>query len=65
LTPPSSEKEGNATNGGSGANGNVNNGQQHGGNAMTSGNGVTPTTPAATPAGAGGQNVSGIVPTLQ
>ena len=66
LTPPS-EKDGNQANGNSGqtngAGGYVN-GQQHGGNAATSGNGVTPTTPAATP-GAGQTGVSGIVPTLQ
>lgn len=61
LTPPSSEKEGNMAIGGQSANGMVN-GQQQGGNAST-GNGVTPATPAATP----GANTpgSGIVPTLQ
>lgn len=64
LTPPS-EKDGNSqANGNSsqtnGANGY--NGQQQGGNA-SSGNGVTPTTPAATPGAS--QGVSGIVPTLQ
>lgn len=64
LTPPS-EKDGNLqANGNSsqtiGANGY--NGSQHGGNAST-GNGVTPTTPAATPGAS--QGVSGIVPTLQ
>jgi len=47
----------------SGANGYVNGQQQQGGNAVTSGNGVTPATPAATPGA--GQGVSGIVPTLQ
>ncbi len=56
ITPPSSEKDGQAqTNG-------LVNGQQHTGNAL-SGNGVTPATPAATPVA--GQSVSGIVPTLQ
>jgi len=55
LTPPSSEKEG------QGANGMVN-GQQQGGNAAATGNGVTPATPAATP---GANPGSGIVPTLQ
>lgn len=55
LTPPS-EKDGNSQ-----ANGYVN-GQQNGANA-TQGNGVTPTTPAATPGATTG--VSGIVPTLQ
>ena len=58
LTPPSTEKDGNHH----GANGNVN-GQQQGGNASFTGNGVTPATPAATPGA--GQGVSGIVPTLQ
>jgi transcription initiation factor TFIID TATA-box-binding protein len=60
LTPPS-DKDGNMAMNLQGANGNVN-GQQQGGNA-TNGNGVTPTTPAATP----GANTpgSGIVPTLQ
>jgi len=59
LTPPSSEKDGNAQ-----ANGSYGyaNGQQTGANAST-GNGVTPATPAATPGA--GQGVSGIVPTLQ
>lgn len=52
LTPPSSEKDGQQVNG-----------QQQGGNASQSGNGVTPATPAATPGA--GQGVSGIVPTLQ
>ena len=68
LTPPS-EKDGNTqangisgpTNGASAyTNGQQ---QQQGGNAATVGNGVTPTTPAATPGA--GQGVSGIVPTLQ
>lgn len=68
LTPPSSEKDGNTQVNGSsgqtnGANGYVNGQQQQGGNAVTSGNGVTPATPAATPGA--GQGVSGIVPTLQ
>jgi len=58
LTPPSSEKDGINL----GANGQVN-GQQLGANAATSGNGVTPATPAATPSA--GQGASGIVPTLQ
>jgi transcription initiation factor TFIID TATA-box-binding protein len=52
LTPPSSEKEG------------LMNSQQHGANAGTAGNGVTPATPAATP-GAANNPGSGIVPTLQ
>lgn len=68
LTPPSSEKDGNSLVTGSsgqtnGANGYVNGQQQGGGNSVTSGNGVTPATPAATPGA--GQGVSGIVPTLQ
>lgn len=65
LTPPS-EKDGNSqangtsgqTNGANGA------GQQlHKGVDASNGNGVTPSTPAATPGD--GQGVSGIVPTLQ
>lgn len=68
LTPPSSEKDGNhmlnGTSGqAAGAHGHVNGLQQQGANAVTSGNGVTPATPAATPGA--GQGVSGIVPTLQ
>ena len=68
LTPPS-EKEGSLqANGTSGqtngvANGYVN-GKQQGADAANTGNGVTPSTPAATP-GAGQTGVSGIVPTLQ
>ena len=58
LTPPS-EKDGNNQ-----ANGYVNGQQQQGMNATSQGNGVTPTTPAATP-GATQTGVSGIVPTLQ
>lgn len=58
LTPPS-EKE---ASGSQSANGLVN-GQQQGGNASVTGNGVMPATPAATP---GANNPgSGIVPTLQ
>ena len=60
LTPPS-EKDGHNQVNGSWAQANGN-GQLQGGNA-TNGNGVTPTTPAATPGA--GQGVSGIVPTLQ
>ncbi len=58
LTPPS-EKDGNPQ-----ANGAYQSGQQlqKGVDATSNGNGVTPTTPAATP---GEQGVSGIVPTLQ
>jgi transcription initiation factor TFIID TATA-box-binding protein len=41
------------------------NGQQSGGDASQTGNGVTPATPAATPGAAAGQGSSGIVPTLQ
>ena len=68
LTPPS-EKDGSSqalgTSGhGIGANGNTNGQQKQGGNAANEGNGVTPTTPAATP-GATQNGVSGIVPTLQ
>ncbi len=61
LTPPS-EKDGNPQATGTG--GAYPNGQQQqkGVDATSNGNGVTPTTPAATP-GEGG--VSGIVPTLQ
>ena len=67
LTPPSEKDGSSLANGNSsqtiGANGYVNGQQQvQGGNA--SGNGVTPTTPAATP-GASQTGVSGIVPTLQ
>jgi transcription initiation factor TFIID TATA-box-binding protein len=54
LTPPS-EKD---------AQGKMN-GQQSGGDASQTGNGVTPATPAATPGAAAGQGSSGIVPTLQ
>ncbi|KAL8768655.1 MAG: hypothetical protein Q9209_005214 [Squamulea sp. 1 TL-2023] len=62
LTPPS-EKDGYPqANGKSGKTTGVD-GQVHGGNATSNGNGVTPTTPAATPGA--GQGVSGIVPTLQ
>ena len=59
LTPPS-EKDGNTQ-----ANGAYQNGQQlqKGVDASSNGNGVTPTTPAATPGD--GQGVSGLVPTLQ
>ena len=62
MTPPS-EKDGNTQ--ASGASGAYQNGQQFqkGVDASTVGNGVTPTTPAATPGD--GQGVSGIVPTLQ
>lgn len=60
LTPPS-EKDGlSHANGHSG----LTNGQpQQGGNASFVSNGVTPTTPAATPGAT--QGASGIVPTLQ
>lgn len=58
LTPPSEK----GANGGQSASGLVN-GQQQGVNASTTGNGVMPATPAATP---GANNPgSGIVPTLQ
>lgn len=62
LTPPS-EKDGNSQ--ANGANGAYQNGQQQqkGADASSNGNGVTPTTPAATPGA--GQGVSGIIPTLQ
>ena len=62
LTPPS-EKDGSSQASGqmNGQNGYVN-GQQKGADAAN-GNGVTPSTPAATPGA--GQGVSGIVPTLQ
>ncbi|KAI9044449.1 TBP family protein [Aspergillus affinis] len=60
LTPPS-DKDGNMAMGAQGSNGNVN-GQQPGANAVN-GNGVTPATPAATPAA--NAPGSGIVPTLQ
>jgi len=62
LTPPS-EKDGNPQANGqaNGANGQQ---QQKGVDASSAvGNGVTPTTPAATPGA--GQSASGIVPTLQ
>lgn len=62
LTPPSSEKDGQHIPGGSSADGKVT-GQQQGANASSSGTGVNPSTPAATPGA--GQGVSGIVPTLQ
>lgn len=64
LTPPS-EKDGHAqANGLSGQTLVVSegDGKQNGGNA-SNGNGVTPTTPAATPGAS--QGVSGILPTLQ
>lgn len=60
LTPPS-EKDGSSQ-----ANGQMNgaNGQQpQKGTDASNGNGVTPSTPAATPVA--GQGASGIVPTLQ
>ena len=62
LTPPSSEKDGQNVNGGISADAKVN-GPQQGATATSSGTGVTPSTPAATPGA--GQGVSGIVPTLQ
>ncbi len=64
LTPPS-EKDGNSQANGHSAHTNGHHGQhqQPGGNASSSGNGVTPTTPAATPGAS--QGASGIVPTLQ
>lgn len=59
LTPPSSEKDGQAQQANK-------NGQSQGGNAAQQGNGVTPATPATPAATPGaGQGVSGIVPTLQ
>ena len=62
MTPPS-EKDGNSQANGQ-VNG-VNQQQQKGVNAnVTNGNGVTPTTPAATPS-AGQSVTAGIVPTLQ
>lgn len=63
LTPPS-EKDGNtqATGQANGASA-YTNGQQAQGGTAANGNGVTPTTPAATPGT--GAGVSGIVPTLQ
>ena len=62
LTPPSEKDGSQATGQANGASAYTNGQQVQGGNAAN-GNGVTPTTPAATPgAGAG---VSGIVPTLQ
>lgn len=65
LTPPS-EKDGSSQANAqmNGSNGYPNGGQQpQKGNDAPNGNGVTPSTPAATPAA--GQGVSGIVPTLQ
>lgn len=63
LTPPS-EKDGHLqANGHSGQTNGTNGAQQQGGNASSTGNGVSPTTPAATPSAT--QGVSGIVPTLQ
>lgn len=61
LTPPL-DKDGHLLPNG-GANGHVNGQSLQGGNATTTGSGVTPATPAATPGA--GQGVSGIVPTLQ
>ena len=61
LTPPS-EKDGQSQ--ANGNFGNANGQQQQGGSAVQTGQGVTPTTPAATP-GAAQTGVSGIVPTLQ
>ena len=66
LTPPS-EKDGSLQANGNSAqtNGAMNGQQKQGANAGTrQGNGVTPTTPAATP-GAATTSASGIVPTLQ
>lgn len=62
LTPPSSEKDGQNLGSASGANVNMSVPQQ-GPSTSAAGNGVTPATPAATPAAV--QGVSGIVPTLQ
>ena len=64
LTPPS-EKDGSSQANGqmNGANGYTNGQQPQKGTDAPNGNGVTPSTPAATPAA--GQGVSGIVPTLQ
>lgn len=60
LTPPS-EKDGlSHANGHTGL---TNGQQQQGGNASSVSNGVTPTTPVATPGAT--QGASGIVPTLQ
>ena len=68
LTPPSEKDGSNQAMGTSGqmngANGHTNGQQKPGGIAAPEGNGVTPTTPAATP-GATQTGVSGIVPTLQ
>lgn len=60
LTPPSSESGGvvGPKNGGG-------NGVVVGGGQASNGNGVTPTTPAATPGATAQQGASGIVPTLQ
>ena len=63
LTPPS-EKDGNTqANGQANGAGAFPKGQQLQAGNASAGNGVTPTTPAATPGA--GQGVSGIVPTLQ
>ena len=66
LTPPS-EKDGSLQANGNSTmtNGAMNGQQKQGGNAsVRQGNGVTPTTPAATP-GATSTSTSGIIPTLQ
>ena len=64
LTPPS-EKDGSSQASGptNGSNGYINGQQLQKGVDASNGNGVTPSTPAATPGA--GQGVSGIVPTLQ
>lgn len=68
LTPPSEKDGSNQAHGTAGqtngANGYAYGKQTQGGNANHDGNGVTPTTPAATPAAAQ-TGLSGIVPTLQ
>ena len=63
MTPPS-EKDGNSQANGNGQANGVNGQQQKGADATTNGNGVTPTTPAATPS-AGQSVTAGIIPTLQ
>ena len=71
-TPPSSDKDGNSQmngikNGINGVNGmsGMVNGQQQDMDGPTSGKGVTPATPAATPGASHDAGPSGIVPTLQ
>ena len=65
LTPPSDKDGSSQPNGASQATGLVNGQKGQGLNANGTVNGVTPSTPAATPGAAATTGASGIVPTLQ